>query len=100
MNSEEIKKLLIDIKLGNLGIDEVIERLSDLLYKDLGYAKVDNHRELRVGYPEVIYCAGKTLEQIKGIVEFMMKKGVNILGTRALEEAFLVVKETRVMINI
>lgn len=93
MNSEEIKKLLTDIKLGNLGVDEGIERLSDLPYKDLGYAKVDNHRELRVGYPEVIYCAGKTPEQIKGIVEFMMKKDANILGTRSSEEAFLAVKE-------
>lgn len=62
-------------------------------FKDLGYAKIDNHRELRVGYPEVIYCESKTPEQIKGIVEFMLTKGNNILGTRASEEAYKLVKE-------
>jgi pyridinium-3,5-biscarboxylic acid mononucleotide synthase len=93
MNFEETRNLLMDVKLGNVSVDQGIEKLRDLPYKDLGYAKVDNHRELRVGYPEVIYCSGKTPEQIRGIVECMLARGSNILGTRASEEAFIAVKE-------
>lgn len=93
MDTNDIKKLLQDIQSGSLSIEEGTERLKDLPYKDLGYAKIDNHRELRVGYPEVIYCAGKTVEQVKGIVEFMLTNDNNILGTRATEEMFQAIKE-------
>lgn len=93
MNLNEIRDLLECIKNGSMNIDDGIKQLQDLPFKDLGYAKVDNHRELRVGYPEVIYCAGKTPEQISGIVQFMLEKGNNILGTRASEEAYNAVKE-------
>ncbi len=83
MNSEEMKKFLKYIKNGDISIDDGIDKLKDLSYSDLGFAKIDNHRELRVGYPEVIYCEGKTVEQIKDIVSLMLTKDVNILGTRA-----------------
>lgn len=93
MNLNETRDLLECIKNGSISVDDGIKQLQDLPFKDLGYAKIDNHRELRVGYPEVIYCAGKTPEQISGIVEFMLTKGNNILGTRASEEAYNAVKE-------
>lgn len=93
MNSEEIKKLLEEVKNGNVSVDEGVGKLSDLPFKDLGYALIDNHREIRVGYPEVIYCAGKTVEQVKGIVEFMNTKDNNILGTRATREMYDQVKK-------
>jgi len=93
MNLHEIRYLLEGIKSGSMSIDDGIKQLQDLPFKDLGYAKIDNHRELRVGYPEVIYCAGKTTEQISGIVQFMLTKGNNILATRASEEAYNAVKE-------
>lgn len=93
MNSEEIKKLLEEVKNGNVSVDEGVDKLSDLPFKDLGYALIDNHREIRVGYPEVIYCAGKTVEQVKGIVEFMNTKDNNILGTRATREMYEQVKK-------
>lgn len=93
MNKKDIRKLLESVKNNEIELEEAMQSLEDLPFKDLGYAKVDNHRELRVGYPEIIYCAGKTPEQIRGIVEVMMKKGNNILGTRASKEAFLAVKE-------
>lgn len=93
MNSEEIKKLLEEVKNGNVSVDEGVNKLSDLPFKDLGYALIDNHREIRVGYPEVIYCAGKTVEQVKGIVEFMNTKDNNILGTRATREMYNQVKK-------
>lgn len=93
MNSEELEKLLQGIKNGSVSVEEGTEKIKGLHYKDLGYAKVDNHREVRVGYPEVIYCQGKTVDQVKGIVKFMDEKGSNILATRAEEKVFKAVKE-------
>ncbi|AVQ46635.1 MULTISPECIES: nickel pincer cofactor biosynthesis protein LarB [Clostridium] len=93
MNTEDIKKLMLDIKNDKISLEEGVNILKDLPFKDLGYAKIDNHREMRVGYPEVIYCAGKTVDQIKGIIEFMLTKENNILGTRATKEAYEEVKK-------
>lgn len=93
MNINETRELLESVKNGSLTIDKALEDLKELPFKDLGYAKVDNHRELRVGYPEVIYCEGKTPEQIRGIVEIMLARGSDILGTRASEAAYKLVKE-------
>jgi pyridinium-3,5-biscarboxylic acid mononucleotide synthase len=89
MNSEAITKLLLDIKEGRVTVEEGTSLLKDLPYKDIGYAKIDNHREIRVGYPEVIYCAGKTNEQVKGIFEFLNTKDSNILGTRASQDMYI-----------
>lgn len=93
MNKEEIKELLESVKNNKLNVDEALEKLEDLPFKDLGFAKIDNHREIRVGYPEVIYCEGKTVEQVRDIVKFMITKNNNILGTRANEEMYNAVKE-------
>ncbi|EDU38033.1 1-(5-phosphoribosyl)-5-amino-4-imidazole-carboxylate carboxylase [Clostridium sporogenes] len=93
MNTEDIKKLILDIKNDKISLEEGVNILKDLPFKDLGYAKIDNHREMRVGYPEVIYCAGKTVDQIKGIIEFMLTKENNVLGTRATKEAYEEVKK-------
>ena len=93
MNREEIKNLLEAVKNNEVNIDEALKNLEDLPFKDLGFAMIDNHRELRVGYPEVIYCEGKTVEQVKEIVRFMLTKDNNILGTRATEEMYNAVKE-------
>ena len=93
MDKNEMKRLLEAVKSGETAIDTAMEELIDLPYKDLGFAKIDNHRELRVGYPEVIYCAGKTVDQVREIVAFMLTKNSNILATRASEEMYLAVKE-------
>lgn len=93
MNKEQIKALLEGVKDNKINIEEAIEELEDLPFKDLGFAIVDNHREIRVGYPEVIYCAGKTIDQVRDIVKFMLTKNNNILGTRATEEMYNAVKE-------
>lgn len=93
MNKEEIKNLLELVKDNKINIEEAFEKLEDLPFKDLGFARIDNHREIRVGYPEVIYCEGKTVEQVRDIVKFMLTKNNNILGTRATEEMYNAVKE-------
>ncbi|WIF95771.1 nickel pincer cofactor biosynthesis protein LarB [Caminicella sporogenes] len=93
MNKQEIKKLLRQFKSGEIDIDEAVKVLEDLPFKDLGFAKIDNHREIRGGYPEVIYCEGKTVEQVRDIVKFMLTKNKNILATRASEEMYRAIKE-------
>jgi pyridinium-3,5-biscarboxylic acid mononucleotide synthase len=92
MNPEYIKNILQSIQDGTKNVDEAMKDLKDLPYADLGYARVDHHRYLRRGYPEVIFCSGKTPAQIKGIVANMLPLGNNILGTRASIEAFEAVK--------
>ncbi|MFZ5968553.1 MAG: nickel pincer cofactor biosynthesis protein LarB [Bacillota bacterium] len=93
MDAIEIKALLEKVKEGSVTIDRALEQFKELPFKDIGFAKVDNHRQLRNGYPEVIYCQGKTNEQIRDIVKVMMERGNNILGTRASKDAFLTIKE-------
>ena len=93
MNTDAIKILLENIRDGKINIEAGISRLKNLSYVDLGCAKLDTHRELRVGYPEVIFCQGKTNEQIQTIIQAMMEGDVNILATRASVENFAAVKE-------
>lgn len=94
METDNLKKLLESIKTGETSVDDAVKALSSLPFEDLGYAKVDHHRALRTGYPEVIFCAGKTLDQIKGIVGRMMAHdNSNILGTRATREVYEAVRE-------
>ena len=93
MNKDELRNLLENLRNGNLDVDSVVNKLEDLPFKDLGFAKIDNHREIRTGYPEVIYCQGKTPEQVKQIIAFMLTKGNNILATRATEEIYFCCKE-------
>lgn len=93
MNRDELIKLLESVKNNKIDIEEAIKNFEDLPFKDLGFAKIDNHRELRVGYPEVIYCAAKTTEQVVKIIEFMLTKNNNILGTRATKEMYEEVKK-------
>jgi len=94
LETENLRKLLENIKSGKTDIDDAMKALSTLPFEDLGYAKVDHHRALRTGVPEVIFCAGKTSEQIKGIVGRMLAhEDGNILATRATPEAYAAVRE-------
>lgn len=93
MKTESIKQLLEGVKNNKVQIDEALSTLKELPYQDLGFAKIDHHRELRQGYPEVIYCEGKTVEHIVNIVGVMLDRGSNVLGTRATKEMYDAVKE-------
>ncbi len=86
MDKDKLKKLLNRVRDGETGIDEAMGALSDLPYKELGFAKIDNHREIRTGYPEVIFGQGKTPEQVRDIIAFMMTRDSNILATRISPE--------------
>jgi NCAIR mutase (PurE)-related protein len=59
MTGKEIEKLLKDVKNGTKSVEEALEVLKTFPYTDLGFARIDHHRELRTGYHEIIYCAGK-----------------------------------------
>ena len=88
MTPEEIKKILEEVKSGKSSVDTAMEMLRDLPFEDVGFAKIDHHRELRTGYPEVILCSGKTTEQVVKIISMMHDKGSNILATRANSDIF------------
>jgi len=88
MNTEELKQLLKKIQEGSLTIENALEKLKYLPFKDLGHTKVDNHRELRQGYPEVIFCQGKSSDQVLNIINSMVDRGQNVLGTRADKEMY------------
>lgn len=83
MDADSLKKLLEDVKAGRVSTDDAVTELKKPPFEDLGFAKVDHHRKLRNGYPEVIYCQGKTIGHIKQIVEKLMERDSNILATRA-----------------
>jgi NCAIR mutase (PurE)-related protein len=83
MDDKQLKDLIAGIQSGHVDAEAALLRLKKLPFEDLGYAKVDHHRCLRHGVPEVIYCAGKTVDQVKGIVARMIFHHSNILATRA-----------------
>lgn len=90
---EKIRTLLENISQGKIDVEQGLEHLKNLPYQDLGFAKIDYHRELRQSYPEVIFCQGKTLPQIQKITEEMAKSTNNILATRASREVYETIKK-------
>lgn len=85
MNEKDIRELVEAVRKGRVSGEQAIERLKNLPYEDLGFARIDHHRELRQGYPEVIFGAGKSPQQVAEIVRGMLraKSSHNILITRA-----------------
>jgi NCAIR mutase (PurE)-related protein len=79
---------LRQVKDGQVEIDDALEKLRHLPFEDLGFARVDHHRQLRKGFPEVIFCPGKTTEQVIRIFESLASRGNNVLATRAQPEVF------------
>jgi NCAIR mutase (PurE)-related protein len=88
MTIKEIEKLLNKVQEGTISVDEALEVLRSFPYTDLGFAKIDHHREIRTGYPEIVYCAGKTSEQVREIFRVMIEKENNVFGTRANKDMY------------
>lgn len=86
MEKEKIAKLLEDVKTGVVSVSTALENLRSLPYEDLGFAKLDMHRSLRNGFPEVVFCQGKTTEQIIEIVSRLASTHHKIIATRATPE--------------
>jgi len=93
MRREELGEILEKIKQGEMSVDDAISRIAAEPVTDLGFARLDHHRELRKGLPEVVYCEGKHIDMIRPIVESLLENNTgNILFTRASEEIYEEVK--------
>ncbi len=88
MDQSALRKLLEEVRDSQLSPEEAIAKLRHLPFEDLGFAKIDHHRSLRVGMPEVIYSEGKTPEQVAEIFVRMAERTSNVLATRADREKF------------
>jgi len=95
MNKDQLEKLLIDLRDGKIEVDEALRNLRSLPYADLDFARLDTHRDLRTGFPEVIFCRGKALDHITRIVEHLAGKASPLLATKAEPHVFEAVRQIR-----
>lgn len=88
MTEPLLRSLLRDVQAGRASVDETLRRLRTLPYEDLGFARVDHHRSIRCGFPEVIFCEGKTPAQVAEIFDRCAAHADNVLATRATAAAY------------
>jgi len=93
MDHNRVRKLLENVSAGKVTVDEALGKLRSLPYEDLGFARLDSHRSLRQGFPEVVFCEGKTAEQLTLIARQMLKAGAPNMFTRASFEAYQAIRE-------
>ena len=93
MDKEYLTNLMREVAEGNTKPEEAVEILKDLPFEDLGFANIDQHRNLRTGYPEAVFCQGKTPEQIAVIMKELARQNANIIGSRATEADFEAVRK-------
>jgi pyridinium-3,5-biscarboxylic acid mononucleotide synthase len=86
VTTEQLEGLLADVAAGRITPEAALDRLRHLPFEDLSFAKIDHHRSLRQGHPEVVFCEGKTVEQVIAICERLEAASGSFLGTRAGEE--------------
>jgi pyridinium-3,5-biscarboxylic acid mononucleotide synthase len=86
MENESLRKLLDEVREGKLDVDKALVRLKDLPYEDLGFARIDHHRAVRKGFPEVVFCPGKTTDQIVEIVGRIRAASGRVMAARASAE--------------
>src|SRR5262249_50349025 len=88
MDRAQIEALLVAVRDGQTAVPDALDRLRDLPFEDLGFAKLDHHRALRTGMPEVIFAAGKTPAQVSAIFKHMAAAGGNVLATRGGRDVY------------
>lgn len=93
MHRESLLQLLEQLANGSISTEQAADSLTHLPFEDTGFAKIDHHRALRSGLPEVIYSAGKTAEQTAAIFQRMAASGVNVLATKADAQHYAAVQE-------
>ncbi|QPJ63418.1 MAG: nickel pincer cofactor biosynthesis protein LarB [Candidatus Nitronauta litoralis] len=94
MKPEEIKNLLDQVARGKVSPDKALDSLKNLPFEDISFARLDHHRELRSGIPEVVYCEGKSVQQLKTILKKLCASGQNVLATRLDEEVYKKLKSS------
>jgi len=93
MNRDKLREIMEKVKNGEISIDSALDLIGFLPYEDLFFAKIDHQREIRKGFPEVIFCQGKTKEQVLSIMEKILERSSKVLATRATKEIYIAVKE-------
>lgn len=93
MKEENLKTLIKKIKTGEIDVESALKKLKTLPYEDIGFAKVDNHRSLRQGVPEVVFGEGKTKEQIVHIIDVLVKGSNDAIVTRTNKDVFKYVRK-------
>src|SRR3989442_9220741 len=92
MNPKKVNDLLRDVRRGRQSVEAAVRQLKSLAIYDLDFARVDGHRSLRKGFPEVIYCEGKTPTQVMKIARTILRHNDNLLATRVSKETFRALK--------
>lgn len=93
MDGKQLRGVLEQVREGLIDLDAAMHLLKKLPFDDMGYAKIDSHRAMRQGVPEVVYCEGKTLGQIRGIVKRIAQNHSNVLASRASPQVFEAIRE-------
>lgn len=93
MDKNKLKRLLSRVAKGEIDVDSAMETLKFLPYEDLGFAKIDHHRTMRRGVPEVVFCQNKTVSQVARIGQTIILEGDDLIMTRASKEMYLALKE-------
>src|SRR2546427_3827018 len=88
MQAEKIRELLDEVRTGARTVESALDQLRDLPFEDLGYARLDHHRALRKGFPEVVFCEGKRTEHVVEIMQRLEHKHSPVLATRASREVY------------
>jgi len=88
MNKDSLKKLLAEVRSGKVDVKDAMTALRHLPFEDIEFAVVDHHRHLRQGAPEVIYCEGKTVPQVRAIAQKMLEQGSDVLATRVDKDVY------------
>jgi NCAIR mutase (PurE)-related protein len=88
MTEKTLRELLEAVRGGQQSVEQAITRLRAMPFEDIGFAKIDHHRSIRCGFPEVIYCEGKTADQVAAIFARCAEAGANIIATRASRGVF------------
>lgn len=94
MHPDKLRALISAVAKGKKSVEQAMAELKSLPYEDLGFAKLDHHRHLRRGFPEVVFCESKTSEQVVAIVDAMVVRECNVLATRVSPEIFEAVRAT------
>lgn len=93
METDAIRKLLDAVKSGDVETEAALAKLRHMPFEEMGFATIDHHRSLRCGWPEVIFCQSKTVEQVAAIFARLAARGHNVLATRATAEQYAAVAE-------
>jgi len=93
MNPDRLKRLLKEVATGKTSPDKALEKLKTLPFEDLDFARLDHHRSLRSGLPEVVYCEGKSVKQIGQIIQRLAQAGSDVLATRMSEDLYKKLKK-------